>query len=100
MLHRIVVINSQVYTKAEVVLGNLESIQLTGENNVGKSSLIHVLNFLYLMDGQQMRFEGDRDLKESLPHYFPDTQRSFVLFEIHPLISCPILGKLLCLTGA
>ncbi len=82
MLHRIVIINSETYAKANLCLKDIDSIQLVGENNVGKSSLINALNFLYITDQRQMHFEGGRNLQASLPHYFPDVRRSFILFEI------------------
>ena len=83
MLHRIVIINSAVYTKADIQLDQLNSLQLVGQNNVGKSSLINALNFLYIIDQNQMKFEGGRQLKDSLLHYFPDVAQSFVVFEIY-----------------
>ena len=83
MLHRIVIINSAVYTKADIQLDQLNSLQLVGQNNVGKSSLINALNFLYIIDQNQMKFEGSRQLKDSLLHYFPDVAQSFVVFEIY-----------------
>ncbi|MEM9569766.1 MAG: hypothetical protein AAF900_02365 [Bacteroidota bacterium] len=83
MLHRIVIINSAVYTKADIQLDQLNSLQLVGQNNVGKSSLINALNFLYIIDQNQMKFEGGRQLKDSLLHYFPDVEQSFVVFELY-----------------
>lgn len=83
MLHRIVIINSAVYTKADIQLDQLNSMQLVGQNNVGKSSLINALNFLYIIDQKQMKFEGGRQLKDSLLHYFPDVEQSFVVFELY-----------------
>ncbi|MEM7361846.1 MAG: hypothetical protein AAF335_02430 [Bacteroidota bacterium] len=82
MLHRIIVINSELYTKAEILLGDSSSIQFVGQNNIGKSSLINTLNFLYITDVKQMRFEANKSLKESLKHYFPNLHTSYVVFEI------------------
>lgn len=83
MLHRIIIINSAVYTKADIQLDQLNSLQLVGQNNVGKSSLINALNFLYIIDQNQMKFEGGRQLKDSLLHYFPDVAQSFIVFELY-----------------
>lgn len=83
MLNRIVIINSKIYSKADVLLNDVSGgIQLAGLGNVGKSFFINTLNFLYIIDTNQMRFEGDRRLKESIPHYFPNINQSYVLFEI------------------
>lgn len=82
MLHKIIVINSELYAKAEVLLGDSSSIQFVGHNNVGKSSLINTLNFLYITDASQMRFEANKSLKESLKHYFPNLYTSYIIFEI------------------
>ena len=71
MLKRIVIINSAIYAKADIELDQAESIQFIAENNVGKSSLINTLNFLYIIDQRHMQFEGDRRLQDSLQHYFP-----------------------------
>ncbi|MEM9737799.1 MAG: hypothetical protein AAF770_01740 [Bacteroidota bacterium] len=82
MLKKIVIINSEIYAKADIQLDQAESIQLIAENNVGKSSLINTLNFLYIIDQRHMQFEGDRRLQDSLQHYFPSVQRSFIIFEL------------------
>ncbi len=82
MLNRIVIINSQIYSKADIILNNTSGIQLAAESNVGKSSLINALNFLYIIDSNQMRFEGGRKLKESIPHYFKNINQSYIVFEI------------------
>lgn len=82
MLNRIVIINSQLYSKADILLSDASGIQLAAESNVGKSSLINTLNFLYIIDKSKMRFEGDKTLKESIPHYFKNINQSFIIFEI------------------
>jgi hypothetical protein len=81
MLNRIVVINSTLYAKANLLLGNAESIQLAAENNVGKSSLINCLNFLYILDKREWKF-GDNSPSETIKHYFKTVEQSFVVFEI------------------
>jgi len=81
MLNRIVVINSSLYAKANLHLGDAESIQLAAENNVGKSSLINCLNFLYILDKREWKF-GDNSSSETIKHYFKTVEQSYVVFEI------------------
>lgn len=83
MLNRIVIINSELFAKADILIGDTNSIQLEADSNIGKSSLINTLNFLYIIDQKQMLFEGDRKLKESIKHYFKTVNQSFVIFEIN-----------------
>jgi len=83
MLNRIIIINSELYSKADILIGDTNSIQLEADSNVGKSSLINTLNFLYIIDQGQMLFEGERKLKESIKHYFKTVNQSFVIFEIN-----------------
>jgi len=83
MLNRIVIINSELYAKASIHIGDNGSIQITAENNVGKSSFLNSLNFLYITDKDQMRFEDNRRLSDSMKHYFDGTSiHSFIVFEI------------------
>jgi len=83
MLNRIVIINSELYAKASICIANNASIQITAENNVGKSSFLNSLNFLYITDKDQMRFEDNRRLSESMKHYFGGSSlHSFIIFEI------------------
>ena len=83
MLNRIVIINSELYGKADILIGDSASIQLEADSNVGKSSLINTLNFLYIPDKHSMKFEGSRSLKESIKHYFKTVSQSFIIFEIN-----------------
>lgn len=83
MLNRIVIINSELYGKADILIGDSTSIQLEADSNVGKSSLINTLNFLYIPDKHSMKFEGGRSLKESIKHYFKTVSQSFIIFEIN-----------------
>ncbi len=83
MLNRIIVINSELYAKAAIQIGTSSSVQMTAENNVGKSSFLNTLNFLYITDKDQMRFEDGRRLADSMKHYFDGTSlHSFIIFEI------------------
>ena len=94
MLTRISLINSKGYGKAEMKLDNCESMQLVGPNNIGKSTLIYALNFLFVVDGQKMSFSGQRKGdKETIHHYFPTHNKSFLIFEINKLGYYCILVK-------
>lgn len=94
MLNKIILINTKVYQKAEINLGDCDSLQLVGPNNVGKSTLIYALNFLFIVDGTKMTFSGQRrGDKETLHHYFPSPNQSYILFEIHKKSYYTILVK-------
>jgi len=94
MLTRISLINSKVFGKAELKLDNCDSMQLVGPNNIGKSTLIYALNFLFVVDGQKMSFSGQRrGDKETIHHYFPTHNKSFLVFEINKLGYYCILVK-------
>ncbi|MDZ4756715.1 MAG: hypothetical protein SGJ10_01075 [Bacteroidota bacterium] len=94
MLNKIILINTKVYQKAEINLGDCDSLQLVGPNNVGKSTLIYALNFLFIVDGNKMTFSGQRrGDKETLHHYFPSPNQSYILFEIHKKTYYTILVK-------
>jgi energy-coupling factor transporter ATP-binding protein EcfA2 len=88
MLSRIMILNSKVYGKAEIRLDNCDSLQLVGPNNVGKSTLIYTLNFLFIIDGTKMSFSGNRrGDKETVHHYFPTHNQSYIVFEIKKRLS-------------
>lgn len=83
MLKRLAILNSTVYGKAEITLDDCSSLQLVGSNNVGKSTLIYALNFLFIIDGNKMTFSGNRKGdKETINHYFPSVETSYIIFEI------------------
>src|ERR1700722_10280549 len=83
MLKRLVVLNSTTYGKAIVKLDDSDSIQLVGPNNIGKSTLIYALNFLFIIDGKKMAFVDNKPGdKETIHHYFPNPDSSFIVFEI------------------
>ncbi|MCG8328140.1 MAG: hypothetical protein MI974_10665 [Chitinophagales bacterium] len=83
MLTKLVLINSCAYKMSEIGFEHGHSLQLVGPNNVGKSSLIYALNFLFLVNKKLMNFSGQRMAdKETLAHYFPSPERSYILFEI------------------
>jgi len=85
MLNKIIILNSKPYTKAEITLDS-DSLQIVGANNIGKTTLINCLNFLFIIDGNKMQF-GDHDFVKSLNHYFPSSKQSpkntsYMIFEI------------------
>jgi thiol-disulfide isomerase/thioredoxin len=83
MLKRLVILHSDIYSKADIELGNCDSLQIVGPNNIGKSTLIYALNFLYIIDGKQMTFSGNRTGdKSTINHYFPSINSSYIIFEI------------------
>lgn len=73
---RIVLIRSGRYDLAEISLGS--SVHLVGHNNVGKTSAIATLQFLYIASFNEMRFS--RSWEESARYYF-QSDTSYVLFE-------------------
>lgn len=73
---QIVLIRSGRYDLAEITLGN--SVHLVGHNNVGKTSAIATLQFLYIAMFNEMRFSRAWD--ESARYYF-QSDTSYILFE-------------------
>lgn len=83
MLTSLTIINSKVYGKAEIRFNDCDSLQLVGPNNIGKSTLIYALNFLFIIDGNKMTFSGNRrGDKDTIHHYFPNPNQSYIVFEI------------------
>mgnify|MGYP001033399302 CR=1 FL=1 len=83
MITRLVLLNSDIYSKADIELKDADAIQLIGPNNIGKSTLIYALNFLFIVDGKRMIFSGQRNGdKSTIHHYFPTHNKSFLIFEI------------------
>lgn len=74
--YRIVLLHCGKFDHAEVDLD--VPVHLIGPNNVGKTSLIALLQFLYLDDQRQMHFS--RDMNETRAYYFPE-KYSYALFE-------------------
>lgn len=73
---RLVLLRAGKYDYGEVELIN--PLHLVGPNNIGKTSLIAVLQFLYIDDQRNMHFS--REMAETRKYYFPD-QNSYILFE-------------------
>jgi hypothetical protein len=83
MLKRLLIFNSDIYSKADIEIDACNSLQIVGPNNIGKSTLIYALNFLYIIDGNQMTFSGNRvGDKTTINHYFPSINSSYIIFEI------------------
>ena len=83
MLKRLIIFNSDTYSKADFELDNCNSLQIVGPNNIGKSTLIYALNFLFIIDLREMIFSGNRiGDKKTINHYFPSINSSFIIFEI------------------
>lgn len=74
--YRIVAFHCGKFDFAEVEIDS--PVHLIGPNNVGKTSLISLLQFLYLDDQRQMQFS--RDMGETRRYYFPE-KYSYALFE-------------------
>lgn len=73
---RMVLLRAGKYDYGEVEL--IKPLHLVGPNNIGKTSLIAVLQFLYIDDQRSMHFS--REMAETRKYYFPD-QNSYILFE-------------------
>ncbi|MDH2918844.1 MAG: hypothetical protein PXX73_06600 [Sideroxydans sp.] len=74
---RIIFIRAGRYDYAELELG--KSVHLVGDNNVGKTSLIESLQFLYIGNFSDMRF-GNYKWEETQRYYF-NSDQSYILFE-------------------
>lgn len=81
MLTKIIQLNSTLCSKAIISLER-DSVQLVGSNTLGKTSLINSLNFLFIIDGNKMQFGGNHDFQQSIHHYFPTINNSYLVFEI------------------
>ncbi len=73
---RIILLRSGGYDYAELDLQS--PIHLVAANNVGKTTLIAALQYLYIDDSRRMHFSHEP--RKTRQHYFP-TSGSFVLFE-------------------
>jgi len=85
---KIVLIQAGKYDYAEVDLDG--TLQIVGGNNVGKTTLINTLPFLYVDDRSKMSF-GRYSLDETLEYYFRN-QYSYVLFECRTLRGQAVIG--------
>jgi hypothetical protein len=84
---RLVLLRAGKYDYGEVELIN--PLHLVGPNNVGKTSLIAVLQFLYIDDQRNMHFS--REMAETRKYYFPD-QNSYLLFECLTPVGYQVVG--------
>ncbi len=81
MISKIAIFNSKKHAKAVITLDK-NSIQLVGENQIGKTTLIDTLNFLYCIKQQYMSFDNDKyTFKQTLEHLFPSDKNSYIIFE-------------------
>lgn len=81
MISKIAIFNSKKHAKAVITLDR-NSIQLVGENQIGKTTLIDTLNFLYCINKNYMSFDNDKyNFKDTLAHLFPSDKNSYVIFE-------------------
>lgn len=86
MLTKLAIFNSQKHAKVIITLDDATAIQIIGENKIGKTTLIDSLNFLYIIDKNKMSFDSrggksTYDIKQSLHHFFPIPNQSFIVFE-------------------
>src|SRR5579862_7630415 len=85
---KMILIDSVHYRYAEIDL--IGSLQLSGPNNVGKTTLINALQFLYIDGARNMQF-GGHGKDETQRHYFPG-EYSYVLFECQTHHGTMIIG--------
>lgn len=81
MLTKIILLNCAKYDQGVITIDDVESIQIVGRNNLGKTTLISVLNFLYLPSQKDWNF--DHNPKETLNFYFKKLDKNYILFEIY-----------------
>jgi hypothetical protein len=74
---RIIMINSGKYGHAEVEID--DPVYLVGSNNAGKTTLIAILQYLYIDDERSMSY-GEKDITQTKNYYFKGPY-SYVLFE-------------------
>ena len=84
---RLIAFHSGKYDFAEVRLD--APLHLMGANNIGKTSLISMLQFLYLNDQRKMHFS--HPLNETRKYYFPATY-SYILFECRTPEGMAVVG--------
>lgn len=84
MLAKLILIKACTYDLAELDFSHGDAMQLVGGNNVGKSSMIYALNFLFVINRKRMSFMGRKPAdKTTMEYYFPTAEHSFLVFEIN-----------------
>lgn len=78
---KIGVVNSGMFDTLELNT-DVPAVHLVGDNNVGKTSLIELIQFLYFFDLRDMRFS--KSLSESLRFYFRP-EGSYLLFTVRTI---------------
>lgn len=86
--NRLILINAAKFSYAEVDL--TKPLHLVGQNNVGKTTLVNLLQLLYIDNLSDMSFSG-YSLPETRRYYFPD-QHSYVLFECQTKSGIRVVG--------
>jgi len=84
---RMIVLDAGKYDFADIDL--TKPLHLVGPNNIGKTSLISMLQFLYIDKQNQMEFSSD--LRTSRRYYFPNSS-SYILFEVHTPSGFMVVG--------
>lgn len=77
-IERLGIVNSGMFNQLELNL-DVQAIHLVGQNNVGKTSLIALIQFLYFHDVKEMTFS--KSSTESLAFYFR-REGSYLLFQV------------------
>jgi hypothetical protein len=85
---KIIMINAGKFDYAEVSLDG--AIQIVGDNNWGKTTLINTLQFLYFDERAKFGL-GTYSPDETLNYYFPN-EHSYVLFECRTLRGQVVIG--------
>ncbi len=84
---RLILLHAGKYDYAEVEID--APLHLVGPNNVGKTSIIAALQFLYINEQRRMHFV--RSLDETRRYYMPDPN-SYILFECRTPSGFQVLG--------
>lgn len=92
-LRRIVVMESANVAYADIEVGGVDSTQFVGSNGLGKTTLINVLQFLYVPKEKKWHF-GDNALRATKEHYFPTNNQPYarILFEVMTPTGPAIIG--------
>lgn len=86
---KLILLNSANYQVGSLPLD--ASVSLSGGNNRGKTSLINALQYLLVIDRNQMSFDGKTE-QESRQHYFPGPTSYILLQACLPDFGTVVLG--------
>ncbi len=87
-IRKLLMINTGVYGYAEVDLQG--SVHLAGDNNLGKTSLIHAFQFFFVDDWNLMRFDAKYSKDETRRYYFKEN--SYILIEVDTPSGIKLVG--------